>query len=575
MNILKNNTIPDAHRSGLMNARGLLPCRLVLFLFLAIFLLTNSAAALVWAGDPDYFLKVNKSIDVFGRVFKEVTLNYVEEIDPERLMHSGVDGMLDGLDPYTTFIGEGEGDEIELLTTGKYGGIGVMIGARDGYITVTSLMDGYSAQRQGILVGDRIVEIDGTSLIGSKPEKVRNLTRGEPGTIVHVKIEREGEPGVLEFSLVREEVQLKNLSYSEFVGDGIGYVRLDRFSRGAGDELRLAIKELKLKGELKGLILDLRENPGGLLESAVDVVSKFVSRGSLIVNTRGRKLDSERRYISQEEPMLQSEPLVLLVNRNSASASEIVAGAIQDLDRGIVLGMRTFGKGLVQTVTPLVYGAQLKMTTAKYYTPSGRCIQEIDYMHKNKDGVFTATPDSMRREFQTARGRKVFELGGISPDSVVESPETSTLHQELQRKSMFFKFATNFTAQHKDSLSMAVEDDQLMEDFKKFVNERLFTYQDKGETLLKDLREMGVKANYSVAMMEEIDRLSVQMKEEKETAYDRYKSEILRAIRIEMAARLGGEKGRIRASLPGDVQVQAALNILNSPKRYDHVLAGK
>src|ERR1041384_1457247 len=435
--------------------------------------------------DSDYFFKINKSIDIFGRVYKEVSLNYVDEVDPEKFMEAGIDGLLGTLDPYTNFISESESDEVELITTGKYGGIGVTIGSRDGVITVITLMEGYSAQRQGIQPGDRILEIDGKSVVGYKPEAVRSMTRGEPGTELHLKVDRDGEPKPLDFVLVREEIQLHNVSYADFIGDGIAYVRLERFSRGAGDEVRLAIKDLRLKGPINGGILDLRDNPGGLLDVAVDIVEKFARKGSLVVSTRGRKPESERKFFVTEEPMLPDVPLALLVNRNSASASEIVAGAIQDLDRGIIIGTRTFGKGLVQTITPLSYNTQLKITTAKYYTPSGRCIQEIDYMHRNKDGVFAITPDSLRRVFKTLKGRKQFESGGIQPASLVPEPVRSDVYSDLLRKSMYFKFATRFVTNKKEQPAI-LNDDTLFSQFKEFLAAQKFTFQD--EKLL-ELRE--------------------------------------------------------------------------------------
>jgi len=525
--------------------------------------------------DADYFFKVNKSITIFGKVYQEIALNYVDELDPERLMRAGIDGLLGTLDPYTTFIGEGEGDDVELLTTGKYGGIGVTIGVRDGYVVITSIMEGYSAHRQGLQVGDRILEIEGQSMVGAKPDKVRSLTRGEPGTVVHMLIEREGEPKPLEFAIVREDIKIKNVSYASFLDDGIAYVKLDRFSRGAGDELRTAVKELRLKGDIKGLILDLRENPGGLLDAAVEVASKFLPQGSLVVSTRGRQPDSERRYTVQEEPMLANEPIVVLVSRNSASASEIVAGAIQDLDRGVILGTRTFGKGLVQTVTPLIYNTQLKITTAKYFTPSGRSIQEIDYMHRSKDGLFRSTPDSLKREFKTAHGRTVRELGGITPDTVVEGPEQSPLVAELLRKSMFFKFATTYIAQHRESPQPIESDEHLLSEFQKFLQEKNFTYEDPGEAKLRELREHGKKAPYSSMMIAGIDRLTEQLRKEKEKVIEFNKAEIVRLLKIEIASRYNGEKGRITASLADDVQVQTAKKLLMDTKRYSTILAGK
>lgn len=527
-----------------------------------------------WA-DTDYFFKIQKSIDIFGRVYKEVTMNYVDEIDPEKFMESGVDGLLSVLDPYTQFISEQESDEVDLITTGKYGGIGVSIGVRDGYITILSLIEGYSAQRQGILPGDRILEIDGKSVVGYKPDDVRSLTRGEPGTEVHLKIEREGEREPLTFVLVREEIQLKNVSYADYIQDDVAYVRLDRFSRSAGDELRLAIKELRLKGALRGMILDLRDNPGGLLDAAVDVVEKFVPKGSLVVSTKGRKIETEKKYTASEEPMLPNTPLIVLVNKNSASASEIVAGAIQDLDRGIILGTRSFGKGLVQTVVPLAYNTQLKITTAKYYTPSGRCIQQIDYMHKDKDGIFAVKPDSLKQEFKTLKGRSVFESGGIYPDTVVEEQEQSTIHKELLRKLMYFKFATRYAVQHQELPASFSDDKILLKEFQSFLDEQKFSYQDDGEKKVAELKELAKKMRYGTSTTEEIERLTMLLEDEKKNALEREKKEVLRALRMEIMSRYKGEKGRIAAALTDDVQVTTALRLIQNTTEYERLLSVK
>ena len=517
--------------------------------------------------DSDYFLKINKSIDIFGRVYKEVALNYVDEIDPEKFMESGIDGMLSTLDPYTTFINETEADQVELITTGKYGGIGVTIGLRDGKITIITVMEGYSAQRQGLQPGDHLLEIDGKSVVGAKPDGVRSLTRGEPGTELHVKIERDGEPKPMGFTLVREEIQLHNVSYADFVDDGIGYIRLDRFSRNAGDEVRMAIKDLKLRGTIHGMILDIRDNPGGLLDVAVDVAEKFLPKGSLVVTTRGRKSDTEKKYLATEEPMLPDVPVIVLVNRNSASASEILAGAIQDLDRGIILGTRTFGKGLVQTITPLAYNTQLKITTAKYYTPSGRCIQEIDYAHKGKDGLFAITPDSLRKQFKTLRGRKEYELGGVQPDTVVEDPQYNTLYEELNRKSMFFRYAIHYASTRKGTPGR-MDDDSLMADFRRFLEDQHFSYEDDAEVKVKELKDVAAKSKYTQTILDEIERLKKSLSEGKSTDIERNRRDVLSALKIEIASRYSGDRGRIEASIPGDAQLTAARGLLKNGNEY-------
>jgi len=552
-----------------INKRGLF----LLAGFVVVFLLGSLFTGFVLDGEEDLYFKIGKSIDVFGKVYKEVATHYVDEVDPEKFMRAGIDGMLGTLDPYTVFIDEKQGDEIDLLTKGKYGGIGITIGLRDGYVTVTQVMEGYAAQRQGILTGDRIIEIDGKKVTGMNLENVRTLVRGEPGTEVKVKVEREGEKEPLEFVLVREEIQVKNVTYSGFIDDGIGYIKLDRFSRQAGDELRLAIKELKSKQELKGLILDVRDNPGGLLDVAVDVVEKFVKKGSLVVSTKGRSGDSERRYTAEEEPMLGDTPLIVLVNGQSASASEIVAGAIQDLDRGLIIGTRTFGKGLVQTIAQLSYNTSLKITTAKYYTPSGRCIQEVDYMHKDKSGVFVKAPDSLKRQFRTANGRPVYAAGGITPDSIVEPIEKSKLTSELLRKLMFFKYANHYFATHKELPDNFEVTDDILKDFRKFIQEKGFDYKEDSEKKLDELADLSKRENYGKTFIDEIGNLKKQVQGEKAKEFERHKDEIGRGLKIEIIGRYKGQHGQIEAGFDGDKQLQVAIALLKNKKEYEKKLS--
>jgi carboxyl-terminal processing protease len=517
--------------------------------------------------DADQFLKINKSIDVFGRVYKEITANYVDEIDPEKFMQAGIDGMLGTLDPYTVYIDKEDGDEVDLLTNGKYGGIGVTIGVRDGALKIITVMDGYSAQRAGIVPGDRLMEVGGVKVGSKKPDEVRNLTRGDPGTEVKLVIERDGEAKPMEFVLIREEIQVKNVTYAGFVDQGIGYIRLERFSRKAGEEVRQAIKELKIKGDVKGIILDLRGNPGGLLDAAVEVVSKFVPHGTVIVSTRGRRAEAARTYQSTEEPLLAAAPLVLLTDRGSASASEIVAGALQDVDRGLIVGTRTFGKGLVQTILPLEFGAQLKITTARYYIPSGRSIQEIDYLHRDKNGVFATVPDSLRRVFKTTHGRKVHEYGGITPDSTVNNEDEGPMVRELMRKSLIFKFANLYARGH-GSEPLADVSEALLAEFKKFLEEQNFDFQEETEGKLKDMRQLAERLHYGREIIEELDRLDGSLRKEKLRGFERYKDHIRRELYIELKGRMKGEQARIEASLGGDVQLQVAEALIKDKKAF-------
>ena len=521
------------------------------------------------------YLKINQNIDVFGRVYKEIVSNYVDEVDPEKFMRSGIDGMLETLDPYTVYLAGKDEDDIDLLTHGQYGGVGISIGVRDGVLTVLAPTEGYSAFKQGVKAGDIIIEVDGIKITGTNPDSVRFKVRGEPGTTVRMKVEREGEKNPIEFTLVREEIQVNNVSYSGFIKEGVGYIRLERFSRRAGEEVRQAIKEMKVKGEVKGIILDLRDNPGGLLEAAVETVSKFAAKGSTIVTTRGRKGSEERTYTVDEEPIAADVPMAVLMNKNSASASEIVAGAIQDLDRGIIVGTRSFGKGLVQTVIPLNYNASMKITTARYYIPSGRSIQEIDYLHKNKDGVFATTPDSLKREFKTAKGRIVKELGGISPDSTVDEIPYSSYYGELMRKAMFFKFATTYVVKHPEVTGEFAVNNNVMKEFEQYLSEQKFEFVEPAEKKLSDLKEQMKKEKYSSTSLSSIDILITQIHSEKVNTFARYSEELKNELSEELASRYSGEKGRERISLEHDTQAQTAALLLLNKKVYEGMLKPK
>ena len=523
----------------------------------------------------EFLLKIYRGIEVFGRVYKEVAINYVDDIDPDAFVHAGIDGMLKTLDPYTVYLDEKETDEIDLVTTGKYAGVGITIGLRDGIVTVINPIEGFSAAKQGIQSGDRILEIDGKSVKAMPLENVRLMVRGAPGTTVRMKIEREGEKMPLEFFLIREEIPVRNVSYAGFVGDGIGYIRLERFSRTAGDDLRIAIKDLKAKGSIKSLVLDLRDNPGGLLDIAVDVASKFLPESSLVVSTRGRRSDSERKYYSTEKPMLADASLAILVDRGSASASEIVAGAIQDLDRGVIVGTRTFGKGLVQTITRLSESSSIKITSGRYYTPSGRSIQEIDYSRRSKDGVVAVTPDSLRHEYRTVHNRRVFEGGGIVPDTLVPDEPAGRLLEELNRKAMLFKYANHYATQNKTLPDRFEVTDEILKDFEAFLKEREFSYEEQAELKLKELREAAEKGRFGKAVHECLDRITKAIESEKARAFERYDREVRAALKLEIIARITGEKAAIEASLKDDTQLDVAVALLKNKPAYGRLLAGK
>ncbi len=520
----------------------------------------------------DMFFKIDKSIDIFGKIYKEVILNYVDEVDPEKFMRAGIKGMLSELDPYTVFIDEKHREEVDALTTGKYGGIGVSISKIDTQIVIVKVMKNYPADKAGLKVGDVIIQIDSISVKDKPLDEVRTYMVGKAGTSIKLKVLREGFEKPLVFEMTRAEIEVKNITYYNFIDDGIAYIKLERFSRNAGEELRRAIKSLQSKGEIKGLILDLRDNPGGLLDAAVDVVEKFVPEGSLVVSTRGRKSDARRNYYSTEKPLLPDIPLCILVNNSSASASEIVAGAIQDLDRGVIIGTKTFGKGLVQTINYLSYNTFLKMTTAKYYTPSGRCIQEVDYFHK-PDGVFVVKPDSEKKVFKTKNGRIVYAQGGIMPDTIVPEVKRSNFTEMLVKSGLIFRFANRFLAENETLPENFEINDQILEQFKKFVEKNNFTFKDSFEINLEKAIEYAKRQKYENGYVREIESTLNKIKTNKINYFKLYRDEIAQELMRQILARYKYEDALIEWDISNDVQVRTAASILKEKKIYNSLLS--
>jgi carboxyl-terminal processing protease len=540
----------------------LLPVILLFFVF---------TGAKPGGGDDDLYTKINENMDVFGRVYKEIALNYVDEIDPDKFMKAGIDGMLNTLDPYTNFLDESRSDELDLITTGKYGGIGITIGIKDSAIVVTDVLEGYSAQKEGIRKGDKFLEIDGIVLEGKNPGDIRALVKGAPGTKVEIKVDRSGKE--LEFTLTREEINLKNVTYKGVLDGNIGYVKLERFNRYAESEVVDALTEIKGKGDIKGIILDLRGNPGGLLEAAVSILDKFVDKGDLLLTTKGRKSDSEKKYFAQERPLIGDDiPLIVLVNGNTASASEIVAGAVQDLDRGVILGTKTFGKGLVQIFAPLSYGNQLKITTQKYFTPSGRWIQAKNYFKENKYGVFMPNPYFNKTEFKTLDGRTVYAEGGIMPDTVVNGVDDNELLDGLINQDMYFKFADEYVKAHPAGYGFTLTD-AVVDDFYSFLNREQFEYSSKAENELAKLRKIVFEKNYSDLSKKYVDELELELKTERLKDFDRSKPEIRMELTKEILRKYNvPDKEITDAVMNDDIQLQAGLNIIKDSQLYRNFL---
>ncbi len=441
-----------------------------------------------YLGRGDIYFEIAKNLDLLGRVYKEIAFNYVDEVDPEKFLRAGIQGMLSSLDPYTIFIDEKKIEDIDLITNGKYGGVGISIGLRGDEVTVVEVMDGYAAQRQGIQIGDLIIEAGGSAISVDNIDDVSSLVKGEPGTTVELKVVRNELKDTLTFNLIREEVIVKNITYSGFFPENSNniYIKLSNFSRAASDEIKKTIKELNEQKPVQSVVLDLRGNPGGLLDIAIDVCDKFLARDLLVVSTRGREAGSDKKYYSVEEPIIGNDvEVVVLINGGSASASEIVAGALQDHDRAVILGTKSFGKGLVQTITPLSYNTSLKITTAKYYTPSGRSIQRIDYS-EGSDVIINPTHES-EQKFFTDNKREVYSKGGITPDTTVEFKINGELTKELLAKGLFFKFANNYFFNNPDAKYSGIDDQKLFIEFREYLSEEDFKYTSQTEIEIDNL----------------------------------------------------------------------------------------
>ena len=537
----------------------------VLFVVIAVLLFSGFVRK-----DSDIYFEINKSIDIFGRVYKEVTLNYVDDLNPEEFMLAGINGMLESLDPYTNFIDGSEQKDIDIITKGKYGGIGATVGLRNENITVVDLIEGYSAQRQGIRIGDVITKINDSTVSKDNYDSLSELLKGDPGTTVKITIKREGTDEDLVFNLVREEIEVKNLTYYGFYpqDSNNAYLKLSGFSRTAGEEVKQALLDLKSEKDIKSIVLDLRGNPGGLLDAAIDVCEKFLKKGQLIVTVKGRDSLNTKNYYAEEEPIAGDTKMAVLVDEGSASASEIVAGALQDHDRAIIVGTNSFGKGLVQTVIPLSYNTSLKITTAKYYTPSGRSIQKINYSERNK--VFEHGFKLLKEEFKTDNERPVMSAGGITPDSTVVGNSKSFLVKRLYANGMFFQFATHFYNSNKDIKDYP--DTELLNEFKEYLKSKKFEFVSPAEKLIEQLKKAAVEENLDHGLQEYLNKVQGEIDESHSKEFEKYKGDILAAIKEELAARTDGRKGRILESLKFDNQLLTAIDILKVNSIYDKLL---
>lgn len=510
-----------------------------------------------------------KNLEIFYSLFNEVNRLYVDETNPDKLVKSAIEGMLNSLDPYTTYIPEEDMADFTFMTTGEYGGIGALIRKGGNYAVVSDPYEGFPAQQNGLRAGDTIYTIDGISTKGKEIGAVSDMLKGTPNTTLRLQIKRIGTEGLIDKTLTRRVITIPNVPYYGLLPNKTGYIRLTNFTKDAGSETGNALKALKAQGATS-IVLDLRGNPGGLLNEAVNVTNLFVSRGQEVVRTRGKVKQWDAVHSTSTNPVDTLIPLVVLVNRGSASASEIVAGALQDLDRALIVGQRTFGKGLVQTTRPLSYNAQLKVTTAKYYIPSGRCIQAVDYTHRNEDGSVGTIPDSLIREFKTRHGRKVFDGGGISPDIALEPQRISNITISLFSKNLISDFATHWAVGHPSvtSVDKLKPTDALYADFVAFLKDKDFDYTTESDDKLEELIKAARLEKYYDEAGTEFEALKKKLAHDKEKDLQTFRSEISQLLYEELASRYYYQKGRISVSLEDDPDLDKAIEVLKDPAGY-------
>lgn len=521
-------------------------------------------------------MELVKNLDIYYTMFRELNMFYVDETDPEELVTTSINSMLSSLDPYTTYIPESDMDDFQFQTTGEYGGIGSLIRRSGSYTIIADPYKGFPADKAGLRAGDKILEVDGISIKDAEVQTVSDLLKGKPGTEMVLSVERYGEEKALEFKIIREKISISNVPYYGMLDDQTGYIRLANFTTGAGQEVESALKELKKQHDMKSLVLDLRSNPGGLLIEAVRVCNLFVDKGELIVSTKGKVKQWDSEYITQKEPLDKEISLVVLANRGSASASEIVAGALQDLDRAVVVGQRTFGKGLVQTSRPLKYNAQLKVTTAKYYIPSGRCIQALDYSNRNEDGSVGTIPDSLISEYETRNGRLVYDGGGVRPDFEVIPEKLSEITLQLYTQNMFFDFATSYRAEHpeiSDPVNFRLSDDDY-KSFEAFVEGKDFEFKTSSEQAFEKLVNTAKREKYFEIASEEFASLEEKLSHNNLKDLETFGKEIRQILGEEIVNRYYYQQGRILAQIQDDPQLEKAVEILDEPGALKEVLAG-
>ncbi len=519
------------------------------------------------------YFEIAKNLDIFASLFKEVNALYVDEVNPNQLMRIGIDAMLNSLDPYTNYISEDEVEDYRTMNTGQYGGIGALTREINHRTVVSMVYTSYPAYKNGLRVGDEIMKMNDIELSKLSHDEANQLMRGQVGTSVKLSIKRVGVDKLIDLEFKREKIKVSNVPYFGMLSATVGYVQLSDFTPDAGQEVKNAIVSMKEKGA-KAIVLDLRGNPGGLLLEAVNICNIFIPKGKKVVFTKGKVDDSNFVYETKLSPVDTEMPLVVLINRGSASASEIVAGTIQDYDRGVVIGEKSYGKGLVQVSRPLSYNSQIKITTAKYYTPSGRCIQVLDYGHRREDGSVGSIPDSLKKQFKTTNGRTVYDGGGIEPDIKIASIETVSVTQALFTQGLIFDYANSYAFKH-PTIPPASDfklTDQEYQEFMSWTKSKNFSYQSMLDTQVALLTSTAKKERYYSDLKIQLDQLNQTLVDNKKNDLITFKDQIKGLLEQEITAHYFLEKGRVEVGFKSDADIKEALSLFSKPDQYNKLL---